>query len=92
MDIHNINYRKESIDQLGHFAGGLIPLIIFTLIGLNVWLAATIIMAFAIGREIKQRLDRKDVWYGCSWGCRLDLVFWLLGVGTGVLLYYFVII
>lgn len=86
MKISTINFKKESLDQLGHFAAGLIPLIIFTLLGMNVYLAATIIMAFAIGREIKQRLDRKDKWYNCGWGCRLDLIFWLLGVSTGIIL------
>ncbi len=92
MDINNIDYRKESIDQLAHFAAGLAPLIIFVLLGMNVYLAAVIIMAFAVGREIKQRLDRKDVWYGCSWGCRLDLLFWLLGVVAGIIIYYLAII
>lgn len=92
MDINHIDYKKEFIDQLAHFAAGLIPLIIFTLLGMNVFLAAFIIMAFAIGREIKQRLDRKDKWYSCGWGCRLDLLFWLLGVIVGIVIYYLVII
>lgn len=92
MNISNIDFKKEFLDQSAHFVAGLIPLIIFTLLGMNVYLAAGVIMAFAVGREIRQRLAKNDKWYSCGNGCRLDLLFWLLGVSTGILLYYYVIV
>lgn len=51
---------------------------------MNVIYAAIAVMIFAVAREIKQRLYRKDVWYGCAWGCRLDLIFWALGIVCAV--------
>lgn len=88
MDINNIDYKKEIPDQLAHFAAGLIPVLLFSYFGMNIYLAAAIVFLFAVGREIKQRLDKKDKWYSCGWGCRLDLVFWFIGINVGILLYY----
>lgn len=88
MDINNINWKKEIVDQFAHFTAGVIPVLIFSYLGLNVYLSAVIVMVFAVAREIKQRLDRKDKWYGCSWGCRTDLFFWFIGVNVGILGYY----
>lgn len=63
------NLKKELIDQTAHFAVGLIATLLITMI-INVIYAAIVVMVFAIVREIKQWLDRKDVWYGCAWGRR----------------------
>lgn len=82
----NARLKKELIDQTGHFSAGLIATLLIGMV-ISVIYAAGIVMFFAIAREIKQRLDRKDVWYGCAWGCRLDLIFWALGIGCGVLLH-----
>ncbi len=77
--------KKELIDQTAHFAAGLIATVSIGLVIGGLY-AAVATMVFAILREIKQRLDRNDVWYGCSWGCRLDLAFWALGIGCGLLI------
>ncbi len=92
MDINNINWKKETLDQFAHFIAGVIPVVLFAYLGLNIYLSAAIVFLFAVLREIKQRLDRKDKWYSCNWGCRLDLVFWFLGINLGVVLYYIFII
>jgi hypothetical protein len=77
------NLKKELIDQTAHFAVGLIATLLITMI-INVIYAAIVVMVFAIVREIKQWLDRKDVWYGCAWGCRMDLIFWALGIVSAI--------
>ena len=78
--------KKELIDQSSHFAAGFAATLAISMI-INIIYAAIAVMIFAVIREIKQRLDRKDVWYGCNWGCRLDLIFWALGIVCGILLY-----
>lgn len=83
----NDGLKKEFIDQTAHFAVGLLATV---LLGLAIGVyAGIVVMLFAVLREIKQRLDRKDVWYGCNWGCRLDLAFWALGIGCGLLITVF---
>lgn len=81
----NARLKKELIDQSAHFVAGLAATCAVAML-INVIYAAVIVMIFAIAREIKQRLDRKDVWYGCAWGCRLDLIFLALGIGTAYVL------
>jgi len=75
----NAKLKKEILDQSAHFAAGFAATLAIAMI-INVIYAAIAVMIFAVIREIKQRLDRKDVWYGCAWGCRLDLIFWALGI------------
>lgn len=92
--INNLSWKKEVVDQGAHFGVGvggvLILALIFSSLGLsapaNVYIAAGIMFAIAVGREIYQRLERKDDWYSCEWGCRMDLVFWFLGITMIVLL------
>ena len=53
---------------------------------INVFVAAAIVMLFARLREVKQRLEKGNKWYICESGCTLDLLFWLIGISSGVLL------
>jgi len=75
--------KKELIDQTAHFVAGLIATLLIAML-INVIYAAVIVMVFATLREIKKRLDRKDVWHGCAWGCRMDLIFWAIGIGVAI--------
>lgn len=79
--------KKEIIDQLAHFTAGLVATVLLGFV-IGAY-AGIVVMSFAVLREIKQRLDRGDVWYGCNWGCRLDLAFWALGIGCGLLIVIF---
>ena len=77
--------RKEIIDQAAHFAVAFVSTMAITIIFKSELLAVGAVLSIAIGREIAQRLARNDVWYGCEAGCRLDIIFWLLGILSGVL-------
>ena len=72
MDINNIDWKKETLDQFGHFIAGLIPVLLFSYLGMNIYIAAGVVFLFAVLREIKQRIDKKDKWYSCGWGCGLE--------------------
>lgn len=86
----NIDWKKQLQDQFAHFIAGLLATLILIYI-VSIYVAPFLVLAFSIGREIYQRLQRKDKWYSCGWGCRLDLVFWCLGILLAALLYIFVL-
>lgn len=79
----NAKLKKEILDQSAHFGAGFAATLAIAMI-ISAYHSALIVISFAIAREIKQRLDRKDVWYGCARGCRLDLIFWALGIVCAV--------
>lgn len=83
----NERLKKELIDQTAHFGAGFLATLAIGYFAGGV-IAAVVVMIFAVSREIKQRLERNDVWYGCAWGCRLDLLFWALGAGGAALLLF----
>lgn len=80
-----MNLKKEALDQSLHFAAGAVGTFFLSpFIGLPA--AVVAVAVFATGREVLQRIKRKDNWYSCNWGCRLDLLFWALGITTAAFL------
>lgn len=75
--------KKQYVDQALHFGVGLVATLLIAQL-VPAWVAALIVFVFAIGREIYQRLSKKDKWYSCGTGCMLDIVFWVIGIGTAV--------
>lgn len=78
-----MDLKKELRDQFAHFAAGLIATLILAML-ISVWLSALAVIAFAVGREIYQRVSTGRPWYQCYSGCMLDLLFWVLGIGLAV--------
>ena len=84
------NLKQEIIDQEAHYVAGVALVVILNFLsGGMLWLAVLLTLTIAVGREILQRIERHDVWYGCAEGCRLDLIFWLLGILTGTLAVFY---
>jgi len=75
--------KKELIDQTAHFAVGFVATAVIAVF-VNVYISACVVFAFAVSREIYQRLSKNDNWYSCGWGCRLDLMFWAFGIGSAI--------
>lgn len=82
------NMKKEIIDQSAHFLAGLAATLLIA-IWINVLLAGMIVAVFAVGREIWQRVSQGKPWYQCWYGCRLDLLFWALGIMSAVIINIF---
>jgi len=80
-----MDLKKEVIDQSAHFFVGLVATLVLAFyLQISVYLAASAVMIFAFCREIYQRLKKNDVWYSCGQGCKLDLIFWMLGVFAAI--------
>jgi hypothetical protein len=77
--------KKEIIDQAAHFMAGLAATLLISM-WLNVFIAGLIVAVFAVGREIWQRVSDRKPWYQCWYGCRLDLLFWALGVMSAIII------
>lgn len=80
--------KKEIIDQSAHFLAGLVATLLIA-VWINVLLAGMIVAVFAVGREIWQRVSQGKPWYQCWYGCRLDLLFWALGIMSAVIINIF---
>ena len=77
--------KKEILDQSAHFAAGLIATLLISM-WINVFIAGVIVAVFAVGREIWQRVSDGKPWYQCWYGCRVDLLFWALGVVVAIII------
>lgn len=76
------NVKKQLIDQSAHFGVGLVIVVILSFVfSIIASMLATFAIAYA--REVYQRIERKDPWYECKSGCRMDLFFWFLGIVAG---------
>lgn len=80
-----MDLKKEALDQSLHFAAGLVGTF-FASAFLGLPLGIVAVAAYAVGREIMQRIAGGHDWYECKWGCRLDLGFWALGILTAALI------
>lgn len=81
--------KQEVIDQAAHYIAGVALVLIITWITGTSLVAVLATFIIAVGREILQRIERHDVWYGCAEGCRLDIIFWLLGILTGTMVMFY---
>lgn len=80
-----MNLKKEALDQSLHFVAGAVGTFFLSpFIGLPA--AVVAVAAYAVIREVMQRLAAGHKWYDCKWGCRLDLSFWALGILTTTLI------
>ena len=83
--LKRIDSWKEVLDQFLHaLVGGLIVFVFSFVIPLA--LAAFASMTIGILREIRQRLKVGLRWWQCGAGCRLDLLFWAIGILIAALL------
>lgn len=85
-----MDIKKELRDQSLHFGIGLALTLLFS-ITLNIAMAAFIVMFGAWIREGLQRVRRNDNFFNCGQGCRLDLLFWAIGIGSGILIKIFLL-
>lgn len=82
-----MSLKTELRDQSAHFGVGFSAVMFMVFfMSVNVIVAALITVCIAIGREAWQRIKKGDKWYDCGPGCRLDLIFWALGIGLAVAL------
>ena len=77
--------KKELIDQSAHFTIGLVATLLLSMI-MPVYAAAPLVLLAAWGREVYQRLMKGHHWYDCKAGCRLDMLFWTLGILTAAII------
>ena len=78
----NKNLKKQLIDQSAHFVIGLILVVVYSFVfSIMASMLATFVIVYS--REIFQRIDNGDPWYECKDGCKLDLLFWGLGIVVG---------
>lgn len=75
--------KKEIVDQSAHFLAGFVATFLISM-WINMFAAGLIVMVFAVCREIYQRVSTGRLWYQCYWGCKLDLLFWALGIAVAV--------
>lgn len=77
--------KKEIFDQSAHFLAGFAVTLL-----ISMWLSAlvsgAIVAVFAVGREIWQRVSKGNHWYQCYSGCRLDLLFWAIGIASAIII------
>ena len=74
---------KQLIDQSAHFfVGALASYGMSFLLG---WWAIPFVIILALLRELIQHLD-----FDLGSGSAIDMLFWILGAGTGGLLYYLI--
>ena len=78
----NENLKKQLIDQSAHFGVGLVLVVIFSFV-FSVVTSCFLVLGIAWGREVMQRVQNNDPWYECKSGCRLDMLFWVLGIAVG---------
>ncbi len=78
----NKNLKKQLFDQSAHFVIGLILVVVYSFVfSILSSMLATFVIVYS--REIFQRIDNGDPWYECKDGCKLDLLFWGLGIVVG---------
>ena len=82
--------RKDVLDQLLHFSIGAILTLLFSLT-VHIAISAVVVLLGAWIREGLQRIKNGDSFFKCGSGCMLDLLFWSVGIGTGVLIKVFVL-
>ena len=73
--------KKELIDQSAHFTIGLVATLLLSMI-MPIYAAAPLVLLAAWCREVYQRLMKGHHWFDCKSGCRLDMLFWTLGILT----------
>ncbi len=76
------NLKKQLIDQSAHFGVGVVLVVIFSFV-FSVVTSCVLVALVAYVREVAQRVSNGDPWYECKGGCKLDLLFWGLGIVVG---------